>query len=246
MRRLFQMSISLLLASVLCAAPGKIAKETLTVDGQDRSYFAYVPEGLSPASPAPLLILLHGSGRDGKSLIKPWKKLASKEGIILAAPNALDPANWFAPVDGPDFIVKVAEAMKEAHPVDPRRVYLFGHSGGAVFALLMSCWESEYFAAASVHAGAFRNPREAAVVERAKRKIPVQLIVGTRDPFFPVKVVRFNRDYIATKGFPVELKEISGHDHNYYGISSRINRDAWTFLKDKQLPAAPQSKFQRR
>jgi len=31
------------------------------------------------------------------------------------------------------------------------------------------------------------------------------------------------------------LKEIAGHDHNYYSISDQVNRAAWAFLKSKRL-----------
>jgi len=239
----FFSNVSLLLLLAISARADSTSKERIAVGGQTRSYVLHVPASGLSSGRAPLLVLLHGSGRDGTSLVRPWRKLAKSEGVILAAPNSLDSATWMAPVDGPEFIVRVAEAVAERYPVDRRRIYLFGHSSGAVFALLVSCWESEYFAAVSVHAGAFRQPAEAVVVERARRKIPVQLIVGTRDPFFPVRIVRINRDYFSKNGFPVELIEIPGHDHDYYRISSKVNRRAWRFLKDKQLPRAPKSKF---
>lgn len=187
----------------------------------------------------PLVLLLHGSGRDGSSLIEKWKGLASKEGIILAGPNSLNPAGWAAPEDGPRFLRDVAGAVGKAYPVNPRRVYLFGHSAGGVFALVMSCLDSEYFAATSVHAGGFRGPSESAVMGMAKRKIPLQLIVGTQYPFFPVGLVRGTREEFVKSGFPVDLKEIQGHDHSYYSLSSMINKEAWQFLKDRELSSDP-------
>jgi poly(3-hydroxybutyrate) depolymerase len=55
----------------------------------ERTYFLFEPEGLGESPP--VLILLHGSGRRGDSLIKPWKKLAQEEKILLVAPNSADP-----------------------------------------------------------------------------------------------------------------------------------------------------------
>jgi poly(3-hydroxybutyrate) depolymerase len=115
----------------LDAASGKVTKRALVVDGQPRGYFLFVPTGLT--SPAPLLVLFHGSGRDGLSLIEPWKKQAEQEGIVLVGPNARNSAEWATPVDGPKFVIDVVEAVKKAHPINPRRVYLFGHSAGAEF-----------------------------------------------------------------------------------------------------------------
>ncbi len=224
----------LLLPALVHAEPGKITKQSIESGGQLRAYYLFVPKSIS--APAPLLVLLHGSGRDGASLVNPWKDLASKEGIILAAPNALSSASWQSPADGPALLIEIAEALKKEYPVDPRRVYLFGHSAGAVFALGMACLRSDYFAAAAIHAGAFRQPREAMVMESAQRKIPIYIQVGTSDPFFHTAAVHATRDAFAERQFPIELTEIRGHDHNYYVRATAINRSAWDFLKDKLLP----------
>jgi poly(3-hydroxybutyrate) depolymerase len=237
----FLVALSLALGSSLClfGAGAKTAKEFILVDGQRRSYYLFVPTGTADSASLPLLVLLHGSGRDGTSLIEKWKGLASKSGIILVGPNSLNPAGWAAPADGPGFLRTVVEALKKVYPVNPRRTYLFGHSGGGVFALVMSCWDSEFFAAASAHAAALRGPSELQVVSVAKRRIPIQLVVGTRDPFFPVNLVRATRDEFLNLGFPTELKEIPGHDHSYYSLSSVVNDAVWGFLKDKELPSDP-------
>lgn len=238
-RNKFVVCVAAMLCSSLASSAPKVTKQEIVVDGQRRSFFLYVPEGARGAEPAPLLVLLHGSGRDGASLIQTWKGLASKENIVLAGPNSRDPRGWSSPIDGPGFLREVVEAIKKDNAIDPRRVYLFGHSGGAVFALGMSCLESRYFAAASAHAGAFRSAAEAAVVQNVPRKVPLQLIVGKQDPFFPVQAVEATRDLFVKAGFEVDLQEITGHDHNYYGISSSVNGLAWQFLKDKKLSLEP-------
>src|SRR5437870_3877076 len=69
-------------------AKAKPQKIRLTSNGKNRTYYLFTPENLT--SPAPLILLLHGSGHNGMSLIDPWKDLAEKEGIILVAPDALE------------------------------------------------------------------------------------------------------------------------------------------------------------
>jgi len=230
---------ALVIPWTLHAASSHVTKNSLVVDGQPRDYFLFVPEGLT--SPAPLLVLFHGSGHDGWSLIEPWKKLAEQEGIVLVGPNARNSAEWSTPMDGPKFVIEVIEAVKKANPINPRRVYLFGHSAGAEFALMMSLLAPEYFAAASAHAGVFRESPPPSMFEDAKRKIPILLLVGTEERVYPVPLVRTMRDLFAKNGFPVEIEEIPGHDHNYYAAAARINRDVWNFLKEKQLAADPRS-----
>jgi hypothetical protein len=76
-------------------------------------------------------------------------------------------------------------------------------------------------------------------IATAKRKIPMAIFSGTADSIFPIKTVRITRDTLRDAGFPVSLSEIPGHDHNYFAISSKINRQAWDDLKHYVLPADP-------
>jgi poly(3-hydroxybutyrate) depolymerase len=78
---LFLLAFSFAAAS----ATARPEKQTVTADGKERIYYTFVPEKLN--AHAPMLLLLHGSGRDGMSQINEWKGLAEKEGIILAAPR---------------------------------------------------------------------------------------------------------------------------------------------------------------
>src|SRR5688572_31836663 len=83
---------------------GEIVRNNLTSEGKKRVYYLFAPKSALQAKSAPLLVLLHGSGRDGRILIEHWQKLAEQEGIILAGPNALDSRSWSIPNDGPKFI----------------------------------------------------------------------------------------------------------------------------------------------
>ena len=151
--RTILLAILVVMSPLTILAQG-ITKDSLVIAGKKRTYYLYVPTSAKTAAPAPLLLLLHGTNRDGLSLVEKWKSLADTEGVILLGPNSADAANWSVPRDGPQALHEFVEAIKSKYPINPRRVYLFGHSGGAVFALLMSLYESEYFAAAAIHAGA--------------------------------------------------------------------------------------------
>src|ERR1035441_9169260 len=140
-----RLALTLILPLALSAASGDVHKESLKIDGRQHVYFVFAPNSPPGPSGSPLLMLLHGSGHDGLSLLDPWKELASKEGIVLVAPNSINPAEWQAPVDGPEPLVAIADAVRQKYAVDPRRVYLFGHSGGAAFALLMAIGKQDYF-----------------------------------------------------------------------------------------------------
>jgi predicted esterase len=219
-------------------ANDEITKELTTSNGKPRVYYLYVPSSLQPSSRVPLVVMLHGSNRTGNSLVEKWKDLAKKESLIIVGPDSQNNRGWWAPQDGPDFLRDVVEELKKKYPIDPRRIYLFGHSAGASFAIAMSLLESQYFAATAVHAGALARD-DSSWVELAKRKIPIFIQVGQYDEFFPPETVRGTRDTLKNAGFPIELTEISGHDHWYYGKSGKINQSAWDFLKKHALDSDP-------
>jgi poly(3-hydroxybutyrate) depolymerase len=236
-RILLCLFFSLVLPVSATAASDKIVKETTTSAGRPRTYYLFAPASIK--APAPLIVLLHGSGRNGNSLAEKWKDLAAKEGIVLVGPDALDPQEWSIPADGPQFLHELVESLKKRYQVNPRRVYLFGHSAGAVFALHMSMLESQYFAATAIHAGAWREQQHFQLIDYAERKIPLAVWVGDNDAFFPLAAVKETNDRLKERGFPIETNIMRGHTHWYYNLAPQINRQAWEFLRRNELPGDP-------
>jgi poly(3-hydroxybutyrate) depolymerase len=228
----------------------KVERLTFGSGGATRSYYLFIPEkaaaGSAPlllllhgSGSAPLLLLLHGSGHDGRSLIDPWLSLAKSEGIVLVAPDASNPQAWRIPQEGPDFFHDLVEMIRIGHDVvDERRMYVFGHSAGAMHGLDLGLMESEYFAAVAVHAGVI-DAQIAAMLDQVPRKIPIAIWVGTNDAFFPLAAVRQTRDVLNAHGFDARLTEIKNHTHDYYGSASSINKEAWAFLRQHKLAADP-------
>lgn len=230
------LAVLLLISASLAADKAKPEKFSLSFEAKERTYYVFVPDGSGQS--APMLLLLHGSGRNGMSQIDPWKDFAAKDGIILVAPDSSDSGYWNQKADSPDFIHAVVEAVRSRYPVDPRRIYLFGHSAGAVYALYLAVVQSEYFAATAVHAGSLQQS-DFGIIDVAARKMPIAIWVGTVDPFFSLTNVRATRDAFNSCGFSVRLTEIPGHDHNYYAIAPKINPAVWDFLKANPLPSVP-------
>lgn len=237
--------IALLVVSCVLAGSAKAAKiqkETIPSGGKERSCHVYRPDGVPQDTKTPLVILLHGSGRDGSSLTNAWRDLADEKRILLAAPDALDRSGWRIPDDGPQLLADVVAHGRLRHSIDPHRIYLFGHSAGAVFALSMAVMESDSFAAAAAHAGAFRDATDAAVLAFAGRKVPVCLISGTKDELFPMEKVSETKAAFEAKKFPVTLLELPGYGHDYYEHAEEINRKAWEFLSAHAMEREPRYK----
>ena len=146
--------------------------------------------------------------------------------------------HWASPQDGPLLLRDLVEEIAAKYPVDPRRVYLFGHSAGAVFTLQMACLESEYFAAAAAHAGSVDRAYHS-LFDFAVRKIPIAIFIGTKDAFFPLTSVRATAEALKSRGFPVTLTEIPGHTHDYSSMSREINAQVWDLFSRTRLEADP-------
>ena len=219
------------LLALTTSAKEKTTKSTFTFAGNTRTYYFFVPE---VEGPMPVVVLLHGSGRNGEIMIDCWKDLAAKEHFIIVAPDAWASPGWDTGPDSPAFLHAVVEEMTAKHAIDRSRIYLFGHSAGAAFSLVLSLIDSEYFAAAAVHAGALR-PDQYNLFDYAERKMPVAIWVGDCDPNFPLDMVNATKKEFERHGFPLQLSIIPQHDHNYYAISDSVNRKAWEFLKPLRL-----------
>jgi len=232
-------------AALFCACAGvasaasNFRKELLEDHGTTRTYYVSGPKHLAPGEKCPLIIAFHGSGGDGAMMVDSWAKLAQKERFFVAALKSLDRWNWTIPANGPDLVHKLTEALVAKLPIDSSRIYLFGQSAGAVFALRLGLLESQYFAAVAVHAGSFRSWADFATVRMARRKLPVLIISGDRDPIFPPASVKSTIATMQAVGIPAESFIMEWHDHRYYALADSINARAWEFLRKHLLTATP-------
>jgi poly(3-hydroxybutyrate) depolymerase len=225
--------------TVAAAHAADVSSNTLTFEGHVRTWALYAP-ARADGNPLPLLVLLHGSGGSGAFMIGKWKDFAEREGIVLLAPDSLRSDAWRLKEDNPDYIHAVVDAAASQVRIDPRRIYAFGQSGGAVYALELAMLESRYFAAVAVHAGAWRSPEEFTIMHLAKRKTPVKIIIGDHDEFFPQTDVHKTIDLLRENGFPAELDILQDQFHAYTNDNApAIDSSAWAFLRTHMLDESP-------
>ena len=225
--------------SVACAnAPSEnshgASQESFEFAGLKRNYTLFAPSSVA-ASQAPLLVLLHGSYGSGSAMVSWWMSTAEQEGIVLVGPEAREKEAWQLRADSPQFIRALIDTVAAKHRIDRTRIYLFGSSGGAVYALTLSMLESQLFAATAIHAGAWRTPNEFRAVPYAKRKIPIAMFIGDKDEYFPLFAVRKTQKALEQAGHPVSVTVIPGHNHPYADVALEVNRSAWEFMKANRL-----------
>jgi len=223
--------------AVAATALADVQRETLDFDGTERSFHVFAPDNPATELPLPLLLLLHGSYQGGRDLLEAWIEMAAENDLILVAPDSTAEIGWQIKLDGPDFIRAVIDRVVQEHPVDCRRVYLFGISGGGVYALTLAMLDSETFAASSVFAAAWRESSFFKLTAVAKRKIPVGLFVGTRDIHFPKRSVQETAQALEAAGHPVQLTWLERRGHAYAPVSAEVNVEAWSFMREFTLDA---------
>jgi phospholipase/carboxylesterase len=119
----------------------------------------YLPRDYAPDRPAPLAVLLHGSGDRGRKMIDAFADLADLHGVILLAIDSED-YSWDLMVKGAqlrnttqvprpgDDIDRIDAALARAfdlYAVDPARVALVGFSDGAGYGLSLGANNADLF-----------------------------------------------------------------------------------------------------
>ena len=217
---------------VSSANAADFGRHSIRCDQRDMEYVAYVPTATT-AAPLPVLVLLHGAGDQAENFAHAWKSLAQKKQIVLIAPQLHRDPTLEPQI--PKILPCLVDDVRKQASLDPRRVYLFGYSMGGYLAYDGALLDSDYFAAAAIHAMGI-DDQYASIVQRARRKIPIYISIGDRDQMVSLTQVRKTRDLLKKSGFPVQYQEILDHTHNYYEMADIINSDVWHFLEAYRLP----------
>ncbi len=162
--------------------------------GGDRPTFVTLPIGYSSDTPAPLIIDLHGymSSSLTHQRFATIDLAAQKRGVIYAAPDGLKDSQgyefWNASkaccnfnnnlVDDAAFIQSLIDEISSKVAVDPKRIYVFGHSNGDFMSYRFACTHPQTVAAIAGLAGAMDiDPKTCS----AKSPVSILHIHGTND-----------------------------------------------------------------
>ena len=158
----------------------------LDSEGKNRRFVIHSPPIRDANRRLPLVVDLHGStsNPDEEMLLTGLDVIADSEEFMVVAPEALGGA-WNIPFDpaGPDdvaFVHDLVEHVEATLPIDSRRVYVVGFSGGGRLASLLACVLCNRLAAFAA-VGGLRDPGAC----KARRAVPVIGFHGTADPINP-------------------------------------------------------------
>lgn len=200
----------------------EITRQSPRQNAAGLTWRSLVPPG---DTPAPVVVLLHGAGRDGLSMLDMWQRVGRTRSIVLLAPEAR--GKTWAEVDLSEaWIAAMLDRVAETRAIDRARVYLFGHSDGARLAARLLNRGIGPWRAAALHAG--YGPPDAYLPTPEAR--PLRLYLGERDHIFSVEGARAAAAALAAAGHETELHLIPGHTHWFYEIGPALAADAWRWF----------------
>ena len=176
----------------------------------------------------PLIIALHGLGANEDSFFDSYgqvvPRLAEQRGYLVAAPlgyrvDGAYGAALFRAGGDPALVrklelseidvMRVLELMKKNYRVDEKRIYLMGHSMGAIGTWYLAAKYPEIWAALAPFSGT-GNP---ATVDKMK-SIPQLVVHGGADLTVPVGGSRAMVEAMKKLGVIHQYIEVPGGDHN--------------------------------
>jgi predicted esterase len=189
-------------------------------------YRVYVPKGYSASKATPLVIALHGLGGnedgffDNYSQLPP--QLAEKHGFLLTAPlgfrrdgfygsnvtSAADAASRRRAEYSEKDVLEVLRLMKAAYNVDESRIYLIGHSMGAIGTWALGAKYPQTWAALVAFSGT-----GAPALADGMKAIPQFVVHGDADNTVNVSGSRNMVEALKKLNANVTYVEVAGGSH---------------------------------
>lgn len=190
---------------------------TIEVDSVRREFIISVPSGNVPNGGYPMVVMFHPSAHDGQSSYESttWKEKGEAEKFITVFPSSLKycvnedgeqkiRAKWHCGEleelacpgqylrNDVRFVRNMIDSIRNRFPVNTRRIYATGFSGGSCFTSKLAVEMSDVFAAAAGCGGGLSVQDTG----QARNNIPVWFVLGTRDgiwlPHYQIPEFPFN------------------------------------------------------
>lgn len=169
--------------------------------------WVYAPK--TRASPAPLIVLLHGSGGDARNFLEQFKREADRRGIVLLSLQSSG-RTWpqRPPNDGEPDVVNLDDALEHLSatvPFDRERTALIGFSDGASYALSLGlAYPSMFRTIVAFSPGFAFAPSDADTTQR------IFITHSRRDPILPASNVRDMIKGLESAGYSPEVHWFNG------------------------------------
>jgi len=197
-----------------------------TVDHTVQPYRLLIPSSYDGSKPFPLIIALHGAGRDENSFFDDYpngafKNEAEQRGYIVACPKGRQPTSMYLGPAEQDVMDVIAQVRKN-YKIDPNRIYMTGHSMGGFGTWSIAMDHPDIFAAIAPISGG-GNPANVAKIAH----IPELVVHGDADQIVPVNSSRVMVEAAKKAGAEVKYIEVPGGSHVDVAVPNFKNIFDW-------------------
>jgi pimeloyl-ACP methyl ester carboxylesterase len=200
-----------------------------SLDGMLMPFRVYIPSGYSPERAWPLVVFLHGGGGDennytAQNVLQP---AADRLGYLVVSPNGRGPdSSYLKENGGEQDVMDVVALMQKYYKINPKRIYLAGHSMGGFGTWTVGLHHRDVFAALASEAGT-PPPTDFAALITSGEKIPVLATVGGKDANVPPGPAIEAWYKVKAAGYPTKLVEYPDATHNDVYSASAPEVFAW-------------------
>lgn len=157
------------------------------------------------AGPRPLVVALHGAGGDENMFFDGYgagriQDLATDRDFVCVTPRV-----GFTGLSGETFDA-IVRAMIYDHAIDPKRIYVLGHSMGAGAAYSLAVSRADTIAAVACIAGGAQGTPPQSIA-------PLLVVAGELDPIVNASGLEQGSQRLKSAGLPVQFELVKGFGH---------------------------------
>ena len=179
----------ILFCFIVHARAAETVRYTMKYQGEVRTYWLYVPEGASPATP--LVLVLHGYGGNAEGYCPAMLEVAEREGFAVCYPqgekDAKGKTGWNVGYDVQQglkrddvgFVKALVGHLRKKHHIGKDNVFMSGMSNGGEMTYFMAYRYPDLFRAYATIAGL--TMQWAYKEWKAKKPVPLMEVHGTAD-----------------------------------------------------------------
>ena len=154
--------------------------------GQERTYYAYMPKSAGSDRKMPVVLAFHGYGGSGHSMaeVSHFNELAEKQKFIAVYPDGID-HDWFLKgnsknnLDDVLFTQALLNRLQQTAKIDTQRIYATGFSKGAILTQVLACRLPHKIAAFASVAGSIPTRLQSSC--QPQNPVSILAINGTND-----------------------------------------------------------------